>query len=158
MKKNHWPTLAAALALPPCTGAIGAFFTKESVTTWYPALLKPPLTPPSWVFAPVWTLLYILMGLAFYLVLISDAERTKRKLAISLFCAHLGVNVLWSFLFFGLRNPFWALVDIAVLWIMIAFLLRIFSRINRLAATMLLPYFLWVSFASFLNYAIWRMN
>ncbi len=158
MKKMNWKKFLIALILPQCAGAVGSIFTRESVATWYPQLNRPLFTPPSWVFAPVWTTLFLLMGWAFFLILSSDHEKTRRGIAISLFCIHLAVNILWSFFFFGLRSPFWAFVDISILWGMIALLVRIFWGINRWAGVMLVPYFLWVSFASFLNYGLWRMN
>lgn len=147
-----------ALILPQCAGALGGFFSRESVASWYQQLVKPPLTPPGWVFAPVWGLLYILMGLAFYFVLTERQTDTRRRKAAVFFCAHLALNALWSFLFFGLRSPVLALVDIVVLWVMIVLLVRLFWDIRRLAGAMLLPYLAWVSFAMFLNYGIWRLN
>lgn len=158
MVKMNWKKLLVAMILPQFAGVIGSVFTRESVATWYQQLNKPLLTPPSWVFAPVWTTLFLLMGWSFYLILVSGQGKTGRATAISLFCVHLAVNTLWSFLFFGLRSPFWAFIDIIVLWGMIALLVRIFWGINRWAGAMLIPYLLWVSFAFFLNYGLWMMN
>lgn len=158
MRKIYWKRLIVALALPQCAGGLGAVFTRESVATWYRQLAKPQLNPPSWVFAPVWTALFLLMGLAFYLVLVSTRSGEKRRAGVILFCAHLAVNTLWSILFFGLRSPFWAFIDIIVLWIMIVLLILIFRAIDRLAGFLLIPYWLWVSFAAYLNYTVWKMN
>ncbi|MBN2144446.1 MAG: tryptophan-rich sensory protein [Candidatus Aureabacteria bacterium] len=158
MRKIHFKKLMAALVLPQLAGSLGAIFTRESVETWYQQLIKPSLNPPSWVFAPVWTTLFLLMGFAFYLVWVSPQDNARRKTGLSLFCLHLGVNTLWSFLFFGLQSPFWAFMDIIVLWIMITLLVRIFWSLDLWAGVMLVPYLLWVSFAAFLNYEIWRMN
>ncbi len=158
MGKIHFKKLAIALILPQLAGGLGAIFTKETVSTWYQQLIKPSLNPPSWVFAPVWSTLFLLLGLAFYLVWVSPDNTPKRKTALFLFCVHLGVNTLWSFLFFGLRSPFWAFIDILVLWGMITLLVRIFWCVDPRAGIMLIPYLLWVSFASLLNYKIWRLN
>lgn len=158
MRKIHWKKLIVSLILPQCVGGVGSIFVRESVMTWYQQLTKPSLTPPGWVFAPVWTTLYLLMGLSFYLVLVSTQSDVKRRIAAVFFCAHLAVNALWSILFFGLRSPFLALIDIVVLLGMITLLVRIFWSINRWAGVMLVPYLSWVAFASFLNYGIWKMN
>ena len=158
MNKTHWPKLILALIVPQCAGFIGSIFTRESVATWYQGLVKPTFSPPGWIFAPVWISLYFLMGLAFYFVLVSIGDNAKRRTAVVLFCVQLAVNTAWSYLFFGLHSPFWAFIDIIVLWAMITFLIRVFWGIDRLAGAMLVPYWLWVSFAGLLNYGIWMMN
>lgn len=137
---------------------MGGLFSVENVRVWYPTLLKPSFTPPGWVFGPVWVMLYLMMGLAFFLVLVSGGNREKVRPAAILFCVHLLVNALWSAFFFGLRSPFLAFLDIIILWSMITVLVPVFWSISRLAGVLMIPYWLWVSFAGALNYAIWRMN
>ena len=136
-------------------GAVGSLFTSSSVSTWYATLAKPSFNPPSWLFGPVWTVLYILMGIALYLAW------TKRKEAngeIAVFTAQLALNMLWSALFFGLRNPSWALIEIIILWVMILVTMMKFYAIEKKAGYLLVPYLLWVSFATVLNVAIVILN
>lgn len=158
-------------------GIIGSFFTVSSTNSWYLTLLKPTFNPPSWIFAPVWLTLYTLMGIALYLVWkngLSDKKFTplnnlsktnsseagfnRVKFASVLFLIHLVFNALWSIVFFGLHSPFWAFVIILVLLIMIAILMFKFYEIQKWAGYLLIPYFLWVSFATVLNYYIWYLN
>ncbi len=142
-----------------CLGAgiIGSVFTISSIPTWYAVLNKPFFSPPNFVFGPVWTVLYILMGISLYLV-ISKKEKVKRKNGINLFFIQLVLNILWSVIFFGMKNPALALIDILALWIAIVLTIKSFSKINKLAGKLLIPYFLWVSFASILNLAIVLLN
>jgi translocator protein len=158
MKKINLNKFVIALILPQLAGALGAIFTRESVMTWYQKLIKPSFNPPAWVFAPVWTGLFFLMGLAFYIIWVSSENIARRNTALTIFCVHLGVNTLWSFLFFGLRSPFWAFIDIMVLLSLIIVLVRLFWSLDRWAGIMLVPYLLWVAFASFLNYEIGCLN
>jgi translocator protein len=158
MVKSKWLKLIVALLLPQVAGAIGGFFSAANVPTWYQTLLKPAFTPPGWVFGPVWGMLYLMMGLAFFFVLISEQNKDSRRFVAGLFGVHLLLNTLWSILFFGLRNPFLAFIDIIVLWLMITALVFVFWNIKKLAGMLMIPYWLWVSFASVLNYSIWKMN
>jgi tryptophan-rich sensory protein len=158
MVKSQWLKLVVALILPQAAGAIGGLFSAVNVPTWYQTLVKPPFTPPGWIFGPVWGILYLMMGLAFFFVLISEQGKDKVRFASGLFCVHLLLNTLWSILFFGLHNPWLAFIDIIVLWVMITALVFVFWDIRKLAGALLIPYWLWVSFASVLNYAIWRLN
>ncbi len=158
MIKYPWLKFIVALILPQLAGAIGGFFSAANVPTWYQTLIKPSFTPPGWIFGPVWGMLYLMMGLAFFFVLISEQGKDKLRFVSGLFCLHLLFNTLWSILFFGLRNPLLAFVDIVVLWLMITGLVFLFWSINKLAGALLVPYWLWVSFASVLNYAIWQLN
>jgi tryptophan-rich sensory protein len=137
---------------------VGGFFSAANVPVWYPTLLKPSFTPPGWIFGPVWGVLYLMMGLALFLVLISEQGKDRIRSAAGLFCVHLLINALWSILFFGLRDPLLAFIDIIVLWLMITALVFVFWGVRKLAGALLIPYWLWVSFAGVLNYAIWRMN
>lgn len=138
-------------------GIIGSIFTSSSLNSWYKILNKPAITPPDWVFAPVWTLLYIMMGISLFLVWTSQKTNCK-TLAFTLFFLQLILNTLWSALFFGLKNPFLGLIEIILLWIAILATILIFHRISNLASYLLFPYILWVSFATILNYLIVVMN
>ncbi len=142
-----------------CVGAglIGSAFTARSVGEWYGGLSKPAWTPPSWVFGPVWSALYVLMGTAAWLVW-RQAGSSARALALMVFALQLGLNAAWSAVFFGMRLPGWAFGEIVVLWAAILWAAIAFWRVSPVAGLLLLPYFGWVSFAGVLNFAIWRMN
>ncbi|MBI2405804.1 tryptophan-rich sensory protein [Candidatus Microgenomates bacterium] len=146
------------LSIGVCLGAgfIGSFFTVSAIPTWYATLNKPIFSPPNWVFAPVWTTLYILMGISLYFVWVSKSK-IKQKV-LTLFFIQLGLNALWSILFFGLKNPTLAFIEIVALWITIFLTIKYFYPISKLAAYLLVPYILWVSFASVLNVAIVLLN
>jgi len=137
-------------------GAIGSVFTFQSIPTWYATLNKPSFSPPNWVFGPVWTALYIMMGVAAYLVY---REKNKgAKTALVFFGVQLALNVLWSFLFFGLQSPLYGVVCIILLWLAIAATIAKFYKISKTAGLILVPYLLWVSFASVLNFYVWMLN
>lgn len=144
--------LFISLLLPQLAGFVGSIFTISAIPAWYATLNKPSFSPPNWLFGPVWTTLYILMGISLYLVW------SKGKQGLMLFKLHLVVNALWSILFFGLRSPILGLVAIIILWIMILALVKIFWKIDRLASILLWPYLVWVSFATVLNFAILVLN
>jgi tryptophan-rich sensory protein len=151
-------TLALALALPLAVGAAGGVATTSSVRTWYPTLRKPPFNPPSWIFAPVWTTLYVLMGIALYLV-VSGARRSPgRRRAVAWWGAQLVLNFLWSFVFFGRRAVGPAFGEILVLWLAIAGTIRAFAAERPVAAGLLVPYLGWTTFATVLNGSIWYLN
>lgn len=142
--------------------AIGYFsgiVTRSSIETWYPTLIKPSFNPPNWVFAPAWSLLYLLMGVAAGLVWdrIEHEKEAVRK-ALIFFAIQLALNALWSYLFFGLMNPLLALIEIVILWLMIYETLLKFIKINKVAGYLLVPYLLWVSFATVLTASIWWLN
>jgi translocator protein len=151
---RQWLVLAALVALCLCVGALGGFATASSVADWYPTLNKPSWTPPSWLFAPVWTVLYVMMGVAAWLVWRAGNARP----ALFLFGVQLLLNLAWSFLFFGLRSPLAGLVCIVLLWAAIATTILAFWTKQRLAAVLMVPYLAWVSFASALNAAIFALN
>lgn len=153
MKK--WIKLAISIIIPLITGFLGSIFTSSSVSTWYIALSKPSFNPPSWLFGPVWTVLYIMMGIALYLVWIN---KKKNRTAFIVFGVQLFLNLLWSVLFFGLRNPLSAFIEIIILWLAIAYTIIIFYKINRNTSYLLIPYILWVSFASVLNFYLFILN
>ncbi len=139
-------------------GIVGSFFTIPAIPTWYAGLAKPLLNPPSWLFGPVWTILYALMGIAAFLIWKQGWRHKEVKMALSIFGAQLIANATWSIIFFGARNPFYALIDILVLWIFILITIVVFYRISKPAAYLLLPYICWVSFALYLNYTIYILN
>lgn len=135
------------------------FFTTPAIESgWYAQLAKPAFNPPSWVFAPAWLTLYTLMGISFYIIWLHQERIKDSRLLIGLFLMHLALNFLWSIFFFGLKNPFIAFLDISVLWIMILALATLFYRARKIAGWLLVPYFLWVTFAGVLNLSIWLMN
>jgi tryptophan-rich sensory protein len=138
-------------------GVSGSLVTATSVREWYPYIQKPSWTPPSAVFGPVWTMLYLLMGVSAWLIW-RNTEGSARRPALLIFVTQLVLNGTWSFLFFGLRSPGWAALEIVLLWSSIVATMLAFARISRLAASLLLPYLLWVSYAAALNTAIWNLN
>jgi translocator protein len=153
--KNKWLVLAALIVL--CVGVVGGgagFFTAAGVTTWFPTLVKPSFNPPAWVFAPVWTILYLMMAVAAWLVW----QRGNSRSALTLFFIQLALNFAWSFLFFGAKSPALALVDIIALWLAIVATMLAFWNTTRPAGLLLVPYLAWVSFATALNASIWYLN
>jgi len=146
--------LAISVCVPLFIGFLGSIATSSSVSTWYVELQKPSFNPPSIVFSPVWTILFVLMGVALFFVW----DRGVYKKAFTVFGVQLGLNVLWSVMFFGLRSPRLALIEIVVLWIAILFTIFEFKKVSRKAAYLLLPYLAWVSFAAVLNFYIFQLN
>ncbi len=151
MKKLNAGKLFLSIIICLSAGLIGSLFTFSAIPTWYAAIAKPAFNPPNWVFGPVWTTLYILMGIAMYLVWI------KRK-SLTLFLIHLMFNAGWSVVFFGLHSIGGGMFMILILWGLIVAVIREFYRINRAAAYLLLPYLAWVSFASVLNFSLLLLN
>ncbi|MBI2042719.1 MAG: tryptophan-rich sensory protein [Candidatus Nealsonbacteria bacterium] len=157
-------TLFASIIIAQMAGVIGSFFTTSSIQTWYAFLAKPLLSPPSWVFAPAWVTLYTLMGIAAFLVWSSYAKATdgqarKRiKIALCIYLIQLLLNASWSIVFFGLRSPFWAFLVIIILWLLILLTMVKFWKIRTVAGILFVPYILWVTFAAYLNFAIWLLN
>ena len=156
-KTRQLASLAAFLILTFAACALGGWATSSSVASWYPALHKPAWNPPSWIFGPVWTALYITIGEAAWLVWRRRAERPIRP-AMTAWAVQLALNAGWSIVFFGLRQPGWAVVEISALWCAIAVTIALFARHSRGAAILLMLYLAWVSFATVLNVAIWRLN
>lgn len=150
--------LLIALALPQLAGIIGSLFTRDAIATWYVHLIRPAFAPPSVVFAPVWTLLYLLMGIAAYLVWRKIGTVNGVRTALALFLFQLILNTLWSIIFFGLQAPGLAFAEIIVLWLAIVATMVAFYKVSRLAMWLLVPYLAWVSFAGYLNYAFWMLN
>ena len=148
--------LVAWLAITFLAAAIGGA-ASVNASSFYSQLVQPAWAPPSWVFGPVWTALYIMMGVAAWLVWRERGCRPAR-FTITLFLSQLALNSLWSWLFFGWQLGAWAFANIVLLWILIVMTVVAFFRIRALPACLLAPYLLWVSFASVLNYAVWQLN
>ena len=149
--------LIISVLIPLIIGFLGSFFTASSVDSWYTTINKPSFNPPGWIFAPVWTTLYILIGVSFYSVWMKNFGEERKKVII-VYSMQLLLNLLWSVLFFGLRSPLLGLIDIIIL---IAFIIAntiIFYKISKTAGYLLIPYLLWVSFASVLNFSIFLLN
>jgi benzodiazapine receptor len=155
MMQNRWFVLCGFIVLCLAVGGIAGAFTASAVTQWYPTLLKPPFNPPNWVFAPVWTALYIMMAVAAWRVWLKGAKITG---ALGWFYAQLTLNFLWSFLFFGTHAVGLALIEIMVLWCAIAITGYKFGTIDRAAGLLFAPYLAWVSFAILLNASILWLN
>lgn len=151
--------LVVACGVSLAAGLIGSFTTMGGgFDSWYSTIDKPSFTPPSWVFGPVWTILYLLMGVAAFLVWQKGVQLRLVRIALGWFLVQLVLNALWSPVFFGLHQIGWALVVIVLLWIAIVITIYHFSRVSQMGAVLLVPYLLWVSFATVLNGAIWRLN
>ncbi|MEM3590340.1 MAG: TspO/MBR family protein [Candidatus Bathyarchaeia archaeon] len=157
-KVKVYARLIVAIALCQMAGAVGSLFTAPAIPTWYAGLRKPDITPPNWVFAPVWTTLYILMGASLFLVWNAGLDKGPVRRSIILFGIQLLMNAIWSYLFFGLRSPLLGLVWIMALWVSIALTIASFSKVSKAAASLLIPYLIWVTFASYLNYRILILN
>jgi tryptophan-rich sensory protein len=148
--------LILSLLLPQLTGAIGALFTVKAIPTWYAFLNKPSFSPPNWLFGPTWLILYLLMGVALYLNWIKKTKQANCN--VRLFFIHLFFNLIWTPVFFGAKNLFLALIIIVTIWALIVAMIFKFWKVNKASSFLLIPYLLWVSFASVLNYFIWRLN
>ncbi len=153
--RSAWP-LMAFIAVCIGVGASASWVTAQSVSVWYPTLIKPVWNPPAAVFGPVWTVLYILMGIAGWMAWTSGSA--VRRKSMTPFAIQLVLNAVWSFLFFGMRQPGWAAIEIILLWLAIVWTVMAFRKVRAVAATLLLPYLLWVTFAAALNITIWRLN
>ncbi len=150
--------LIISIAICQSAGVLGALFTTPSITTWYNFLNQPALRPPNWLFGPVWTILYTLMGISLYWIWSKNTKKKEIGGALQLFTVQLIFNVTWSMIFFSLHDLSLSLLNIAALWILIIVVIIKFYRIDKKAGLILLPYLVWVSFASYLNYAIWFLN
>ncbi|HMA43645.1 MAG TPA: TspO/MBR family protein [Gemmatimonadales bacterium] len=150
--------LIVAVLVPLAVGMLGSFSTMDSVRTWYPTLVRPSFAPPAWVFGPVWTTLYVMMGVASWLVWCQGFARPEVRSALVLYGVQLVFNLVWSWLFFGLQRPFVALLEIVVLLVLIGVTTIRFAAVSRGAALLLLPYLAWVAFATVLNGGFWWLN
>lgn len=155
---NNAIKLIIAVAIPLIVGGLSGFFTVTGVESWFQTINKPTWNPPNWIFGPVWTTLYIMMGVALFLVWKAERSDILKKTAIILFSTQLVLNFFWSFIFFNQHQMGWALVEIIALWIFILLTIFAFANVSKLAAWLLVPYISWVSFAAILNYTLWKMN
>ena len=149
--------LIISLGIPQIIGFLGSIFTMSSVKTWYPILVKPIFQSPSWLFGPVWTLLFVMIGLSLYLFW-QVKSKLKKSLGYIIFAVQMFLNFLWSVLFFGLKNPLFALIEIFILWAFILTNIIVFYKVSKTSAYLLIPYLLWVTFATILNFAIVLLN
>jgi translocator protein len=150
--------LIISIAIPVAIGATSGFFTVTGVESWYQTINKPSWNPPSWIFGPVWTSLYVMMGIALYLVWKSDSSSILKKTAFILFAVQLLFNFFWSFIFFNQQQVGWALVEMLIMWVLILLTIFAFANVSKTAAWLLVPYIVWVSFAAILNFTIWKLN
>lgn len=157
MKFSPTRTLIAIIACE-AVGITSSFFTVQNIPTWYATLERPWFAPPNWLFGPVWTILYALMGISVALVWEQGIKKPQVKQAVQTFVAQLVANFFWSILFFGLRSPILGLVGVFVLWSLIVLTIKQFYPLSKWAAYLLLPYLAWVSFASLLNLALFILN
>ena len=151
------PGLLRSLLLPALVATLGGAATASSVKDWYPTLNKPSFNPPSSLFGPVWSVLYLMMGIADHIVA-QQGDNEEIDRARNIYRMQLFLNGLWSFLFFGRRSPLAGLIEMAFLWFAILQTVIAFSRISRLAGLLLVPYLAWTTFAAVLNLSIWRLN
>jgi len=150
--------LAISIGVCLTAGFVGSIFTSASIPTWYMSLEKPSFNPPNWLFAPVWTMLFILMGISAFLVWRDGLSERNVRIALIIFIIQLILNTFWSVAFFGLRSPIAGLIVIIILWIAILLTILSFAKVSMTAGILLIPYILWVSFASILNASIYVLN
>lgn len=152
------PKLIGIIVGCELVGILGALFTTQAIPTWYMTLNKPTFAPPNWIFGPVWTTLYLLMGISLYLILQEGWKKRSVRTAAKYFMVQLGLNFIWTPLFFGLRSPLLGLIIISILLIFIILTMKKFAGISKVAFYLLIPYLIWVSFATILNAAIVVLN
>lgn len=157
MKRSNGIKLILSIVLCVSLGSVGGLVTVSEIPTWYASLNKPSFNPPNWLFGPVWTILYLLMGISVYMIW-KQPVSTERNKALQLFILQFILNFCWSFIFFGLHATGWALIEMIALWILILLSILHFAKHSKTAAWLLVPYILWVSFALLLNAAIWKLN
>ncbi len=154
---NKTVKLLLAIALPLLVGSVAGLATTPNIKDWYQFLEKPFFSPPNWLFGPMWTLLYILMGIGFYFILQSETGQLRKR-ALNAFYIQLALNFAWSFIFFEFRLIGLAFFEILLVWLAVAWMIHTFYLVNKKAALMQIPYILWVTFASVLNGAVWVLN
>jgi translocator protein len=152
------PRLIISIIIVFLAGAVGTVYTLQEITTWYVSLTKPSWTPPNWAFGPIWSTLYVLIGISLFLVWREGLDRKDVRLAILVFAVQLVLNVVWSLVFFATHNIFGGLVLVILLWISILVNIIVFYRISKPAGLILIPYLIWVSIASYLNYTVFLLN
>ncbi|MDD3145024.1 MAG: tryptophan-rich sensory protein [Candidatus Gracilibacteria bacterium] len=154
---NKYTKILISIGLPLLIGLISSYFTLNSIESWYMTLNKPFFNPPNWIFGPVWTFLYILIGISFYLVWNKGFGKNENNLK-TIYFLQLFLNFLWSISFFYLENPLLGLINIIALWIVILYNIVLFYKVDKKSGFLLIPYLLWVSFASILNLYIYLLN
>jgi benzodiazapine receptor len=157
MKPSNILPLILCIAIPLALGGIAGVVTTDNISGWYSTINKPSFNPPNSIFGPVWTGLYLLMGIAMFIVWKSSSESIRSN-ATQIYGVQLILNFAWSFMFFYFHRPDWAFVNIVLLWLAIVYTIFTFYKVRKVAAYLLIPYILWVSFASVLNAAIWKLN
>jgi translocator protein len=155
---KNWVKAVISIATPQVVGITSSLFNETGEGSWYRSIAKPDWNPPGWVFAPVWTSLYVLMGIAFYIIWKSNATSGVKNRAMSFWIIQLVLNFFWTFIFFGQEQIGLALIEMTLLWLAILFTIFSFSKISKLSAWLMVPYISWVSFAWILNYTIWQLN
>ncbi len=155
--KIRWKTLIIALVIPLLTGSVAALISRNAMKS-FESINQPPLSPPQWLFPVAWTVLYILMGIASYLVFVSDGDVTQRKNALIFYAIQLFFNFAWTLIFFNMKMYLFAFVWLVVLWALILITLIGFGKIDKRAGFLMLPYLLWVTFAGYLNFGIFLLN
>ncbi len=151
---KEWIGLVVSLVICFAVAGLGSLATTPNIPTWYATLNKPSWNPPNWLFGPVWTALYAMMAVAVWLVW----KKVGWNTAVTIFAIQLALNLAWSFIFFGFHQPGLAFLEIVLLWLAIAATVLMFFQVSAVAASLLIPYLLWVSFAAALNFTIWRLN
>ena len=155
---KNWLKLIISIVVVQLVGITSSLATRSSISGWYLTLTKPVFNPPNWIFGPVWTILYLMIGISLFLVWTTKKNTKVKKKAYLIFGIQLVLNWLWSIVFFGMQNPGLAMIVISLLWIFIILNFIFFYKISKTAGWLLVPYWLWVSFASVLNLAIWILN
>lgn len=158
MKKLKFVKLVLSVLVCLGAGFVGSFFTMQNLEPWYAGLNKPAFAPSGSVISVVWIILYVLMGVSLYFIVTKDLSRRDVRIAVGVFAVQLGLNALWSFLFFGLTSALYGLIGIVMLWVGIAITIYKFHKISKKAAYLLIPYIGWVTIALFLNYSIYVLN
>jgi len=154
---NNWK-LAICILICQITGIVSGLLTTTQNNVWYNTIVKPSWNPPGYLFGPVWTILYVLMAISFWLVWKNDANESMKQEAMLFFAAQLFLNFWWTILFFKFHSPLWAFIDIILMIVLIFITIFRFSEISKTAAWLLVPYISWVCFAAILNYNLWKLN
>ncbi len=155
--KTNWKALIWSIVIPLLVGGLSALLTMNSMQS-FDMIIKPPLSPPAWLFPVVWSILFVLMGIASYLVYTSNTPKEQKNRALTVYAIQLAVNFFWSIIFFNLEAYLFAFLWLVLLWALIVLTIVLFWRIRPIAGILLLPYLLWVTFAGYLNYAIYLLN
>ncbi len=157
MNKATWKTYAFWIGLTEAVGLLSGFLSREGAANYAQMLQKPPLSPPGWVFGVVWTVLYALMGISAARVYAAPPSRSRSR-GLNLFITQLAVNFFWSPIFFNAGAYGFALIWLLLLWVLVGLMILQFRKVDKTAAWLQIPYLIWLSFAAYLNYAVWRLN